>query len=381
MILSEKHRLLQKLFREFAEREFTPELIERLDETGEFDWDIYNKMAAAGIMGAKIPVKYGGQGGDSLTHVLMLEEFARVSPVLAIYANTSNSLGSGPLLACASEEQLQHYLPDVASGKTILAFALTEPDAGSDAGGLATTAVEDGDCFILNGRKRFASGAPMADYALIFARTDPTKRGNKGISLFIVDMQLPGVSCGAHEDKMGIKGYPTSDIILQDVRVPKDCLLGPLHYGFAAAMKTLDGGRLGIAAQALGIAQGCLDEAITYAKTRKQFGKPIAANQGISFMIADMATELEAARELVYSTAVLKDTGSREASIKCSMSKYFAAEMCNRVAYKAVQIFGGYGYIKGYKVERLYRDARITSIYEGTSQIQQLVIANTLLRD
>ena len=381
MILSEKHRLLQKLFREFAEREFTPELIERLDETGEFDWDIYNKMAAAGIMGAKIPVKYGGQGGDSLTHVLMLEEFARVSPVLAIYANTSNSLGSGPLLACASEEQLQRYLPDVASGKTILAFALTEPDAGSDAGGLATTAVEDGDCFILNGRKRFASGAPMADYALIFARTDPTKRGNKGISLFIVDMQLPGVSCGAHEDKMGIKGYPTSDIILQDVRVPKDCLLGPLHYGFAAAMKTLDGGRLGIAAQALGIAQGCLDEAITYAKTRKQFGKPIAANQGISFMIADMATELEAARELVYSTAVLKDTGSREASIKCSMSKYFAAEMCNRVAYKAVQIFGGYGYIKGYKVERLYRDARITSIYEGTSQIQQLVIANTLLRD
>lgn len=381
MILSEKHRLLQKLFREFAEREFTPELIERLDETGEFDWDIYNKMAAAGIMGAKIPVKYGGQGGDSLTHVLMLEEFARVSPVLAIYANTSNSLGSGPLLACASEEQLQHYLPDVASGKTILAFALTEPDAGSDAGGVATTAAEDGDCFILNGRKRFASGAPMADYALIFARTDPTKRGNKGISLFIVDMKLPGVSCGAHEDKMGIKGYPTSDIILQDVRVPKNCLLGPLHYGFAAAMKTLDGGRLGIAAQALGIAQGCLDEAITYAKTRKQFGKPIAANQGISFMIADMATELEAARELVYSTAVLKDTGSREASIKCSMSKYFAAEMCNRVAYKAVQIFGGYGYIKGYKVERLYRDARITSIYEGTSQIQQLVIANTLLRD
>lgn len=381
MILSEKHRLLQKLFREFAEREFTPELIERLDETGEFDWDIYNKMAAAGIMGAKIPVKYGGQGGDSLTHVLMLEEFARVSPVLAIYANTSNSLGSGPLLACASEEQLQHYLPDVASGKTILAFALTEPDAGSDAGGVATTAAEDGDCFILNGRKRFASGAPMADYALIFARTDPTKRGNKGISLFIVDMKLPGVSCGAHEDKMGIKGYPTSDIILQDVRVPKNCLLGPLHYGFAAAMKTLDGGRLGIAAQALGIAQGCLDEAITYAKTRKQFGKPIAANQGVSFMIADMATELEAARELVYSTAVLKDTGSREASIRCSMSKYFAAEMCNRVAYKAVQIFGGYGYIKGYKVERLYRDARITSIYEGTSQIQQLVIANTLLRD
>ena len=381
MILSEKYVLLRKLFRDFAETEFTQELLDRLDETGEFDWDIYHKMCDAGFMGTKIPVKYGGQGGDSLTHVLMLEEFARVSPVLSIYANTSNSLGSGPLLACASEEQLMRFLPDVAAGKTILAFALTEPDAGSDAGGVVTTAVDDGDCFVLNGRKRFTSGAPMADYALVFARTDFTKRGSRGISLFIVDMKLPGVTVGAHEDKMGIRGYPTSDIILQDVRVPKDCLLGPLHNGFGAAMKTLDGGRLGIAAQALGIAQACLDEAVTYAKSRKQFGRPIGDNQGISFMLAEMATELEAARELVYSTAVLKDTGSREASVKCSMSKYFAAEMCNRVAYKAVQVFGGYGYIKGYKVERMYRDARITSIYEGTTQIQQLVISQSLLRD
>ncbi len=381
MILSENHKLLQKMFREFAETEFSQELLDRLDETGEFDWDIHNKMAEAGFMGAKIPLKYGGQGGDSLTHVLMLEEFARVSPVLSIYANTSNSLGSGPLLACANEEQLMKYLPDVAAGKSILAFCLTEPDAGSDAGGVMTTAVDDGDCFILNGRKRFCSGAPMANYALVFAKTDPSQRGSKGISLFIVDMKLPGVTCGAHEDKMGIRGYPTSDIIFQDVRVPKDCLLGPLHYGFAAAMKTLDGGRLGIAAQALGIAQGCLDEAVTYAKTRKQFGRNIGQFQGISFMLADMATELQAARELVYSTAVLKDTGSPETSLRCSMSKYFAAEMCNHVAYKAVQVFGGYGYVKGYKVERLYRDARITSIYEGTSQIQQLVISNTLLRD
>ena len=381
MILSEKHQLLQKLFREFAENEFNQELLDRLEETGEFDWDIHNKMAAAGFMGAKIPVKYGGQGGDSLTHVLMLEEFARVSPVLSIYANTSNSLGSGPLLACANEEQLMKYLPDVAAGKSILAFCLTEPDAGSDAGGVMSTAIDDGDCFVLNGRKRFCSGAPMADYALVFAKTDPTQRGNKGISLFIVDMKLPGVTCGAHEDKMGIRGYPTSDIIFQDVRVPKDCLMGPLHRGFAAAMKTLDGGRLGIAAQSLGIAQGCLDEAITYAKTRKQFGRNIGQFQGISFMIADMATELQAARELVYSTAVLKDTGSPETSLRCSMSKYYAAEMCNRVAYQAVQVFGGYGYVKGYKVERFYRDARITSIYEGTSQIQQVVISNTLLRD
>ena len=381
MVLSENHQLMQKLFRQFAETEFTPALLDRLDETGEFDWDIHNKMAAAGFMGAKIPVKYGGQGGDTLTHVLLIEEFARVSPVLSIYANTSNSLGSGPLLACANEEQLMRYLPDVAAGKSILAFCLTEPDAGSDAGGVMTTAVPTEDGWVLNGRKRFVSGAPMADYALVFARTDPNAKGSRGISLFIVDMKLDGVACGAHEDKMGIRGYPTSDIILQDVHVKKDALLGPLHYGFATAMKTLDGGRLGMAAQALGIAQGCLDEAVQYAKTRKQFGRTISNFQGISFMIADMATELEAARELVYNTAVMKDAGAKDASMRCSMSKYFAAEAANRIAYKAVQVFGGYGYIKGYKVERMYRDARITSIYEGTSQIQQVVIANTLLRD
>ncbi len=381
MILDENHLLMQKVFRQFAESEFTPEILDRMEETGDFDWSIYDKMTAAGFHGLKIPKKYGGHGGDSLSHVLMVEEFARISPVLSIYANTANSLGSGPLLACANEDQLKRFLPDIAAGKSIPCFCLTEPDAGSDAGGIATTAVDDGDCYVLNGRKRFVSGAPVADYALIFARTDLNAKGNRGISLFMVDMKLQGVSCGAHEDKMGIRGYPTCDIILQDVRVPKDCQMGPLHKGFAAAMKTLDGGRLGIAAQALGIAQGCLEESIEYAKSRKQFGKPIAANEGISFMIAEMATELQAARELVYSTAVLKDTGSPEASIRCSMSKFFAAEMCNHVAYKAVQVFGGYGYIKGYKVERFYRDARITSIYEGTSQIQQVVISNTLLRD
>ena len=381
MVLSENHQLMRKLFRQFAETEFTPALLDRLDETGEFDWDIHHKMSAAGFMGAKIPVKYGGQGGDTLTHVLLVEEFARISPVLSIYANTSNSLGSGPLLASANEEQLMTYLPPVARGEKILAFCLTEPDAGSDAGGVMTSAVPTDDGWVLNGRKRFVSGAPMADYALVFARTDPNAKGNRGISLLIVDMKLPGVSCGAHEDKMGIRGYPTSDIILEDVHIKKDALLGRLHYGFATAMKTLDGGRLGMAAQALGIAQGCLDEAVAYAKTRKQFGRTISNFQGISFMIADMATELEAARELVYNTAVMKDAGAEDASMRCSMSKYFAAEAANHIAYKAVQVFGGYGFIKGYKVERMYRDARITSIYEGTSQIQQVVISNTLLRD
>lgn len=381
MILHEKYELERKLFRDFAEREFTPELIDRLEQTSEFDEEIFKKMADAGFMGAKIPREYGGQGGDSLTHVLMNEEFARVSPVLCLYSNTPNSLGSGPLLSCATEEQKLKYLPPLARGEKTICFALTEPCAGSDAGGVSTTAVKTEGGFILNGRKCFTSGAPIADYALVFARSDPNSKGAKGISLFIMDMHQLGVTCGRHEDKMGIRGYPTSDVIMKDVFVPDNALLGPLDYGYITAMNTLNGGRLGIAAQALGIAQGCLDEAVSYAKTRKQFGKTISKLQGISFMIADMATEIEAARELVYSTAMMKDANSPETGKRCAMAKYYAAEVCNRVAYKAVQIFGGYGFIKEYKVERFYRDARITSIYEGTSQVQQVVIANSLLRD
>ena len=380
MILSEKHQMMRKLYRQFAETEFTPEILEKLDETGEFNWDIFNLMAKYGFTGTKIPVQYGGQGGDSLSYVLMVEEFARVSPVLSIYANTSNSLGAGPLLYCGNEEQKQKYVTPVAKGEKILVFGLTEPGAGSDAGGTQTTAVEDGDYYILNGRKTFISGAPFADYCVVYAKTDVTQKGSRGISMFIVDMKLPGVSTGKPEHKMGIGGYPTSDVILENVRVHKDDLLGPLHKGFAAAMNTLDGGRLGMAAQALGIAQGCLEEAVRYSKERKQFGKPICANQGISFMLADMATEIEAARQLIYSTAVRKDAGDPESTMLCSMCKLFAAEMANRVAYKAVQIHGGYGYIKEYKVERFYRDARITTIYEGTSQVQQMVISGNLLK-
>ncbi len=380
MILSEKHQMLRKLYRQFAQDEFTDELLDRLEETGEFDRAIHDKMAKCGFMGVKIPVEYGGSGGDSLAYAMMVEEFARVSPVLSIYANTSNSLGGGPLIFCGTEEQKRKYLVPCARGEKIIVFALTEPGAGSDAGGTLTTAVQDGDCFVLNGRKTFISGAPFADYAIVYAKTDPTQKGSKGISMFVVDMKLPGVSCGKPEHKMGIIGYPTSDIILEDVRVHKSDLLGPLHKGFATAMKTLDGGRLGMAAQALGIAQGCLDESVKYARERKQFGKPIAKFQAVSFMIADMATEIEAARQLIYSTAVRKDAGDPDSSKLCAMCKLYAAEMCNRAAYKAVQIHGGYGYIKEYKVERFYRDARITSIYEGTSQVQQMVISGSLLK-
>jgi len=276
MILSTKHQMMRKLFRQFAETEFTTELLDELENTGEFNWDIHNKMAKYGFMGTKIPVEYGGQGGDSLAYVLLIEEFARVSPVLSIYANTSNSLGAGPLLYCGNEEQKQKYVVPVAKGEKILVFGLTEPGAGSDAGSTQTTAVQDGDYFVLNGRKTFISGAPFADYCVVYAKTDPTQKGSRGISMFIVDMKLPGVSCGKPEHKMGMIGYPTSDVILEDVRVHKSDLLGPLHKGFATAMKTLDGGRLGMAAQALGIAQGCLEEATRYAKERKQSGQPIA---------------------------------------------------------------------------------------------------------
>ncbi len=380
MILDKKHAMQQKLFRQFAETEFTKELQDELDNTGEFNWEMHKKMAKYGFMGVKIPKEYGGAGCDYLTYALLIEEFARQCSVLSIYANTSNSLGGGPLMLAGNEEQKKKYLPPLASGEKIIAFALTEPGAGSDAGGTCTTAVYDEatEEFVLNGRKCFISAAPMADWSIVFAKTDLKAKGSKGISMFIVDMKLPGVSLGKHEDKMGIHGYPTSDVVLEDVRVGKDCLVGPLHKGFQYAMKTLDGGRLGMAAQAVGVAQSALDEAIKYAKERKQFGKRIADFQGISFMIAEMAADVEAARQLVYHAAELKDK-NMDATAACSIAKYFAAEAANRCAYKAVQIHGGYGYIREYKVERIYRDARICSIYEGTSQVQQMVIAASLL--
>ena len=379
MVLEEKYELMRKNFRNFAETEFTTEIQEKLDREGGFDHELFAKMAKFGFTGIKIPVEYGGQGGDTLAYAIMNEEFARVMPVGAIYANTPNSLGAGPLLYCGTEEQKKSILPEVAAGRKHMMFALTEPGAGSDAGGTLTRADQDGDDFIINGRKCFISGAPFADYCVVYARTDMTQKGSKGISMFIVDMKLPGVSTGKGEMKMGINGYPTSDVSLDNVRVPKEMLLGPLHKGFQTALKTLNGGRLGVAAQAVGLAQGCLEEAIRYSKERKQFGKPICKNQAISFMIADMATEIEAARTLLYTSAMAMDRGEKDVHINCSMAKYYASEMVNRVASKAVQIFGGYGYIKDYKVERFFRDARIMSIYEGSSQVQQMVISGALL--
>lgn len=380
MILDQKHAMQRKLFREFAENEFTKDLQDELDQTGEFNREIFEKMGRYGFTGVKIPKEYGGSGSDSLTYVLMVEEFARLDAVLSIYANTSNSLGGGPIMLAGNKRQKEEFLPPVARGEKIMVFGLTEPGAGSDAGGTTTVAVQDGNDFILNGRKCFISGAPMADWIVCFAKTDPSQRGSRGISMFIVDMDAKGVSLGVPEKKMGINGYPTCDVVFEDVRVPKERLLGPLHKGFQYAMKTLDGGRLGIAAQATGIAQSALDEAVKYSKERKQFGRLISDFQGLRFMLADMATDVEAARQLTYHAAVVKDTDPEHATMACSIAKYFAAEAASRCAYKAVQIHGGYGYIQEYRVERIYRDARITSLYEGTSQIQQVVISHDLLK-
>ena len=378
MILSEKHRLIQKLAREFAETEFTSGILDEVEKTGVFPAELQQKMAKAGFYGVKIPREYGGQGADNLAYVIMLEEIARVSPVASLYANSPNSLSGGPILLSGTPEQLEKYLRPCVTGEKILAFGLTEPGAGSDAGGMTTTAKEDGDGYLLNGRKTFITMAPLADYAVIYAKTDLSK-GTRGITAFIVDMKAPGVSCGKPENKMGLIGCATSDVILEDVRVPKSDVLGEVNRGFVNAMKTLDGGRLGVAAQSVGVAQGCLDEAVKYAKERKQFGKPIASFQAISFMLADMGTKVEAARLLTYQAAFLENEGLPYGKAS-AMAKLFASEAAMEVTTRAVQIFGGYGYTRDYPVERFMRDAKITEIYEGTSEAQRMVISRNLMK-
>ena len=342
MYFTEQHELIRKLAREFAEKELTSEILDKVEETGEFPQEILDKMARAGFFGIKVPKELGGQGADSRAYVIVMEEIARVSGVASIYVSSPNSLSGGPLQLSGNDDQKEKYLRPVVTGAKKLAFALTEPGAGSDAGGMTTTAVKDGDYYILNGRKCFITAAPLADYSVIYAKTDMTK-GTRGISAFVVDMKLPGVSCGKPEHKMGLVGCATSDIILENVRVHKSDLLGEEGKGFINAMKTLDTGRMGVAAQAIGVAQGALDEAIK------------------------------------YKTAYLMDT-HQDASMAASMAKYFASEACNEIVAKAVQIHGGYGFIKDYKVERMYRDCRVFTIYEGTSQVQQMVIAGKLLK-
>ena len=375
---TEQHELVRKLAREFAETELTKEILDKVEEEEVFPEEILDKMAKAGFFGIKVPKQYGGQGEDARPYVIVMEEIARVSGVASIYVSSPNSLSGGPFLLSGNAEQKEKYLRPVVTGEKKVCFALTEPGAGSDAGGMQTTAVKDGDYYVLNGRKTFITMAPLADWAVVYAKTDMSM-GTKGISAFIVDMKQEGVSCGKPEKKMGVVGCATSDIILENVRVHKDNLLGQEGKGFINAMKTLDTGRMGVAAQSIGVAQGCLDEAIKYAKERKQFGRPIAKFQAIAFMLAEMATKLEAAKNLVYKTAWLIDNG-QDASMAASMAKFYASEVCNEIAAKTVQIHGGYGFIKDYKIERMFRDCRVFTIYEGTSQVQQMVISGKLLK-
>lgn len=379
MFFTEQHTLIRKLAREFAEKELTNEILDKVEETGVFPEEIIDKMAKAGFFGIKVPKELGGQGADARSYVIVMEEISRVSGVASLYVSSPNSLSGGPLLLSGNDEQKEKYLRPVVEGNKKLAFALTEPGAGSDAGGMTTTAVEDGDYYILNGRKTFITMAPISDFAVIYAKTDVTK-GTRGITAFIIDMKQEGVSCGKPEHKMGLIGCATSDIIMEHVRVHKSNVLGEIGKGFSNAMKTLDIGRMGVAAQSIGVAQGALDEAIKFSKERKQFGRKISDFQAISFMIADMATKLEAAKLLVYKTAYLMDT-NQKAGLNASMAKYYAAEICNEICGKAVQIHGGYGFTKEYKVERMYRDCRVFTIYEGTSQVQQMVIAGHLLKN
>ena len=377
MIFEKEHELVRQLAKEFAENEIKP-TAEEVDETGEFPMEIYQKMAKAGFLGIKIPKAYGGSGGDHRSYAIVMEELAKASGVSTIWISSPNSLQSTPILRDGTEEQKEKYLRPMVTGEKLFAFGLTEPGAGSDAASILTTAEKDGDDYILNGRKTFITGAPVSDYVIVFAKTNP-ELGVKGISTFVVDSKLEGVSFGKSENKMGMIGCPTSDVVLENVRVSKDCMLGREGKGFINAMKTLSVGRLGIASQALGLAQGAMEEAVKYAKSRHQFGKSLAQFQNTQFILAEMETKLAAMRHLVYDAAYKMDLG-QAADKEASMAKLFATEEAKWIIDKALQIHGGYGYIKEYPVERMYRDIRVTSIYEGTSEVQKMVIASSLLK-
>lgn len=375
--LSKTEELFLQMIREFAEKEVKP-LAAEVDEEERFPLETVEKMAKTGLMGIPIPVKYGGAGGTNLMYGMAVEELSRVCGTTGVVLSAHTSLCCVPIMENGTEEQKMKYLPRLASGEWIGAFGLTEPNAGTDAAMQQTTAVLDGDQYVLNGNKIFITNAVYAHVYVIFAMTDKSL-GNKGISAFIVEKGTPGFSIGKKEKKMGIRGSATTELVFEDCRIPKENLLGQQGKGFAIAMKTLDGGRVGIAAQALGIAQGAMDETIKYTKERKQFGRSISQFQNTQFQMADMETKVQAARLLVRSAHWKKDNGMPY-SVDAAMAKLFAAETAMEVTTKAVQLHGGYGYTREYPVERMMRDAKITEIYEGTSEVQRMVIAGKLFK-
>ncbi len=381
MKLKLEHEMVKKSIRDFCQVElYDTDLAKEMDqENRPMPEEFMEKLARYKYNSVIVPKEYGGAGADYMSYAIIMEELSRADCSSGTFLTAGASLVALPLVNFGTPQQKEKYLKPLALGTQIGAFGLTEPGAGSDAGATATTAVLDGDHYILNGRKCWITNAPFCDFAIVSAVTDKTKGTHGGISTFIVEMNWEGVSRGAHENKMGIRGTRTSDLIFNDVKVPKENLLGKLGSGFKVMMNTLESGRIGVAAQAVGVAQSALDEAIKYTQERVQFGKPIAKFQNTQFTIADMATKVEAARLLVYSAAMDKDAG-KNPGLASSMAKYYAAEVANEVAYKALQLHGGYGYVKDYRIERIYRDARILSIYEGTSQVQQMVIAAHVIK-
>ncbi|HJZ86266.1 MAG TPA: acyl-CoA dehydrogenase [Polyangia bacterium] len=376
--LTEEQRLLQKTAREFALAEVLPVAAEN-DREHRYPEALVKKMAQLGFLGMAVDEEHGGAGTDTLAYVLVLEEIARACASTAVILSVQNSLVEDPIRKFGSEAQKKKLLPPLARGQIIGCFALSEPEAGSDAAAQKTTAALRGDEWILNGTKNFITNGPVAQLCVLFAMTDPGQ-GHKGISAFLVPMDAPGLECGPWDKKLGICASPSSQVFLSDCRLPREALLGQVGDGFKVAMTTLDGGRIGIAAQALGITRACLEDALAYAKDRKTFGKPIFEHQAIAFKLADMAADLDAARMLTWRAATLKDQGKRH-SQESSMAKLLASDVANRAARECVQIFGGYGYLKDFPAERHFRDAKITEIYEGTSEIQRLVIAGNLLKD
>jgi alkylation response protein AidB-like acyl-CoA dehydrogenase len=376
--LTEDQVMLRDLARKFAEEKIKP-VRAQYDESGEFPWEIMKQMAAMDFFRIYLDEAYGGMGMGSMGLVLVTEELSRICGGIALgFAGTA--LGVMPLLFSGSEEQKAKYLPDLADGKMLAAFALTEPEAGSDAGSIKTTAVKDGDHYILNGVKHFITNGGVAKFNTVIASTNPAK-GSRGASAFIVEEGTPGFSYGKKENKMGIRASATCELIFEDCRVPKENLIGKEGMGFLIAMRTLDRSRPGVASQALGIAQGALDHAVEYSRGRVQFGQPISAFQAIQFKLANMATEIEAARALIYSAARMIDAGVNNFSKEAAMAKLYASDVAMRVTTEAVQIFGGYGYMKEYPVEKYMRDAKITQIYEGTNEIQRGVIGHALIRE
>jgi alkylation response protein AidB-like acyl-CoA dehydrogenase len=373
--LTNEKKLFQKTVREFCEKEIKP-IASKIDKEEYFPKDLYKKMGKLGLMGITVPQKYGGAGIDRISYMIALEEISRVCGSTGITVEAHNSLGLGHIYEKGTEKQRKKYLPTLTSGKAIAAWALTEPNAGSDASATQTTAVLDGNEWVINGTKQFITSGDIADVTTVMAMTDKSQ-GTKGISAFIVEKDTPGFKVGQLEDKLGLRGSHTAELVFDNCRIPKENLLGELGMGFVGAMNILDRGRTAIGAMSVGIARGAFEDSLEYAKQREQFGKPIGKNQAIQWMLADMATEIDAARLLVYRAAFLEDQNIRFTK-EASMAKLFASEIAMRTTVKAIQIYGGNGYMREYPLERYYRDIKLCTIGEGTSEVQRMVIARQL---